>query len=297
MNVHRARRRAHLQHDVGLELANRSIKVFVMALSRIPVWIAQRTPRRVKAAVHNVRFLDRTLMSLYGSLIKDKVMSIEEGPMRGIKLATSQHTSHAHIHGTYEREVQDAIDRMVQPGDICYDLGASIGYMTLLMARKAKHVYSFEPAPHAIAEMKHHIAANGMRNVTIVPSPVSNEVRDVRFCVTDGAYGSAINETETRWPVLQLRTTTLDLFAKDHPIPDFLKIDVEGEEGAVLDGAVGLLAQRKMSICCEIHSSEAARSVLGTLDRFGYKVTLLDGSPAKAPQGALAGEFHILAYP
>jgi len=135
--VHRARRRAHLQHDVGLELANRSIKVFVMALSRIPVWIAQRTPRRVKAAVHNVRFLDRTLMSLYGSLIKDKVMSIEEGPMRGIKLAASQHTSHAHINGTYEREVQDAIDHMVQPGDICYDLGASIGYMTLLMARKA----------------------------------------------------------------------------------------------------------------------------------------------------------------
>jgi len=103
--------------------------------------------------------------------------------------------------------------------------------MTLLMARTAKHVYSFEPAP--------------------TPSPK-------RFCLTDGAYGSAINETETRWPVLQLRTTTLDLFAKVHPIPDFLKIDVEGEEGAVLDGAVGLQARRKMSICCEIHSREAA---------------------------------------
>src|SRR5207245_2607891 len=143
-------------------------------------------------------------------------------------------------------------------------------YMTLLMARKAKHVYSFEPAPHAIAEMKHHIAANGIRNVTIVPSPVSDGVRDVRFCLTDGAYGSAINETETRWPVLPSKTTTLDLFTKDHPIPDFMKMDVEGEEGAVLDGAGELLARRQTSICCEVHSREAARSVLGTLDRFGY---------------------------
>jgi FkbM family methyltransferase len=269
----------------------------IMTLSRIPVWMAQHTPPRVKSAIHHVRFLDRALMSLYGSLIKDKVMSIQDGPMRGIKLVASQHTSHAHINGTYEREVQDAIDSMVRPGDVCYDLGASIGYMTLLMARKASHVYAFEPAPHAIAEMKRHIAANSLENVTIVPSPVSNGVREVRFCLTDGAYGSAINDTETRWPVLQLKTTTLNLFVKDHPVPDFLKMDVEGEEGAVLDAAGDLLAQRKTSICCEVHNREVARSVLGTLQRFGYRVTLLDGTPAKVPEEVLAGEFHILARP
>jgi FkbM family methyltransferase len=268
-----------------------------MELSRIPVWLAQRTPGRVKTAIHHVRFLDRTLMSFYGSLIENKVMAIEGGPMRGIKLSASQHTSHAHINGTYEREVQEAIDSMVRPGDICYDLGASIGYMTLLMARKAKHVYSFEPAPHAIAEMKRHIATNSLKNVTIVPSPVSGRVREVRFCLTDGAYGSAINDTETRWPVLQLQTTTLDIFVKDHPVPDFLKMDVEGEEGAVLEAAGDLLAQRKTSICCEVHNREAARSVLGTLERYGYRVTLLDGTPARVPEEVLAGEFHILARP
>ncbi len=269
----------------------------MMTLSRIPVWMAQRTPRSVKMAIHHVRFLDRALMSLYGSLIQDKVMPIQEGPLRGIKLAASQHTSHAHINGTYERDVQDAIASMVRPGDVCYDLGASIGYMTLLMARTAKHVYSFEPAPHAIAEMKRHIAANGMRNVTIVPSPVSGGVKDVRFCITDGAYGSAINPTETRWPVLHLTTTTLDLFIKDHPVPDFMKMDIEGEEGAVLEGASDLLAQRKTSICCEVHNRDAAVSVFNTLAKFGYTVTLLDGTPAKVPEEVLVGEFHIIARP
>jgi FkbM family methyltransferase len=268
-----------------------------MSLSRIPVWIAKRTPKPVKDVIHHVRFLDKALMNVYGSMLQGQVMPIAEGPMRGIKLAASQHTSHAHINGTYEREVQVAIDSMVRPGDICYDLGASIGYMTLLMARKAKHVYSFEPAPHAANEMKAHLAANGFENVTIVPSPVSDGVREVRFCLTDGAYGSAINDTETRWPVLQLQTTTLDLFAKDHPIPDFLKMDVEGEEGRVLDAAQTLLAQRKTRICAEVHNREAAASVLGTLKRFGYTVTLLDGSPAKVPDTVMAGEFHIMARP
>jgi len=268
-----------------------------MPLSRIPVWIAQRTPKPVKAAIHHVRFLDKALMGVYGSLIQDQVMTIGAGPMRGIKLAASQHTSHAHINGTYEREVQEAIDSLLRPGDVCYDLGASIGYMTLLMARKAKQVYSFEPAPHAAAEMKRHLAANGLANVTIVPLPVSNGVREVRFCLTDGAYGSAINDTETRWPVLQLETTTLDLFARDHPVPDFLKMDVEGEEGRVLEGAQEVLAHRKTRICCEVHNREAAESVLTTLHRFGYTVTLLDGSPARVPETVMAGEFHILARP
>jgi FkbM family methyltransferase len=266
-------------------------------LSRVAVFLSQHTPRGLKSYVHKVRFLDNSLMSLYGTLLTNSVLVIKDGPLSGMKLAADRHTSHAHINGTYERDVQEAIDRMVKPGDVCYDLGASIGYMSLVMARKAKHVYSFEPSPNAIAEMKRHIAANALQNVTIVPFPVSGTVKEVRFCVTDVAYGSSINETETKWPALQLTTTTVDLFAKDHEPPDFMKIDVEGEEGAVLDGARQTLGRRKATICCEIHNQEAARSVLATLKEFDYDVRLMDGSPAEVPQEFLPGEFHVLASP
>jgi hypothetical protein len=110
----------------------------------------------------------------------------------------------------------------------------------------------------------------------------------VRFCLTDGAYGSAINETETRWPVLQLRTTTLDLLPRTIR-PDFLKMDVEGEEGAVLDGAAQLLARRKMSICCEVHSREAARSVLGTIEARSPKPTNIQHPTSAGVSRRLAG--------
>jgi FkbM family methyltransferase len=268
-----------------------------MSLFETSLWIARRIPTPVKSAIHRVRFLDRTVMGAYGATVRGHVPTIDAGPMRGIKLAASRHTSHAHIDGTYERDVVEAIDGMLRDGDVCYDLGASIGYMSLLMARRAMHVYAFEPAPHAAAEIGRHLAVNKVRNVTIVPSPLSDKVREVRFCVTDVAYGSAINESETRWPVLRLQAATVDVFARANRPPDFLKIDVEGEEGRVLEGATEVLTRSKPRICCELHDREVAASVLGTLGRFGYTVTLLDGSPAKIPDTVVPGRFHILARP
>ena len=161
--------------------------------------------------------------------------TIASGPLEGLKLAVSQHTSHAHIGGTYEIHTQLAVDRCVKPGFVCYDLGASIGFLTLVMARKASHVFSFAPAPHAAGELNKQIAINNFENVTIVPRPISDCDREVQFALTDVAYGSAIVTNSTKWPTLTLRTMTLDEFT--HSFPDFVKIDVDGEEGRVLAGA------------------------------------------------------------
>lgn len=257
--------------------------------------MAQYMPARLKGRIHQFRSVDRVLMRLYGKLAGGAVVSIKDGPLCGMKLAASRHTSHAHINGTYERPILEAIERAVRPGAVCYDLGASIGYMTLLMARKARHVYAFEPSPVASAEMRCHVSVNALQNVTLVPDPVSGEVKQVRFCVNDAAYGSSINDAETRWPVRHLTTTTLDLFAASHQPPDFIKIDVEGEEGAVLEGARKILSQYRPSICCEIHNLEAARAVWSILDEYGYEIRTIDDLPATLPDNIVAGDFHILA--
>jgi FkbM family methyltransferase len=217
--------------------------------------------------------------------------------MAGIQLLTGKHVSHAHIRGTYELEVLKAVDERVKPGAICYDLGASIGYISLLMARKAQHVYAFEPAPHAIAILNEQAAANNLHNLTLVPTPISDSVREVSFSVGDAAYGSGINEHETRFPVLKLKTTTLDIFAGENAAPDFIKIDVEGEEGRVLEGARGLLAGKRPTIVCELHSVEAAAHSLQVLHECGYRVSRLDGSEFIAGDCIRAGDVQVLCVP
>ncbi len=226
-----------------------------------------------------------------------RVVHIKSGPLVGVRLVVSDHVSHAHVAGTYELETQSAIDRLISPGCVCYDLGASIGYMTLLMARKAKHVFAFEPAPHAASELREHADANGFGNISIVRNPVSDCERSVEFGLTDNAYGSRIVESQSKWLTLRLRTITLDSFVTTHPFLDFIKIDIEGEEGRALQGSQSILRKKKTLICCEIHSEEAAHQVQGILSQHGYRISTLSGEPFQVSGPIVPGEVQILAFP
>ena len=267
-------------------------------LRSLTVHLARWIPRFVKRWVHGNRLLDRITRRTFSTLVgaSSGIATIDSGSLAGLKLVVSEHVSYAHLSGSYELDVQRAIDRYLSSGSICYDIGASIGYMSLLMARSAEHVYAFEPAPHAAEELRGHARCNGFDNITLVPAAVSDSGRPVVFSVTDNAYGSRIVEDQSSWPTLTLTTTTLDDFAATHPLPDFIKMDVEGEEGRVLRGASALLARKAPIICCELHSEEAAREVLDVLVPRGYRVSRLDGTPFVIGR-AVPGEVHVMAIP
>lgn len=266
-------------------------------LRSLVIFAAARTPVQLKRWVHRNHNRDIFTRKLFGKLLGTGVAVIPDGPMKGIRLVCGPQVSHAHLMGTYERETLEAVDRYVKPGDICYDLGASIGYLSILMARKAKHVYAFEPAPHAIEEIRKHTAANGLDNITIDTSPVTNGVREVSFAMSYAAFGAGINENATDREVIRLQTTTLDLFSSTHPLPDFMKIDIEGEEGRALEGAQQLLARKRPVICCEVHSEQAGHEVLAALSPHRYKVETLDGKPFQPTSDIVAGEVQVMCFP
>jgi FkbM family methyltransferase len=266
-------------------------------LRALALLAARATPNFARQWMHRHNNVYNALRRLFGRLMGGAPVEIRSGPMKGMKLAPSEHVSHAHIRGTYELGTQQALDRLVQPGFICYDLGASIGYLSLLMARKAKHVFAFEPAPHAAAEMRRQMTVNGAVNITVVGDPVSDGEREVSFALTDVAFGSGINETQTRWPVIKLRSTTLDIFAASHPVPDLLKIDVEGEEGRVLEGARNLLLTKRPTVCCELHSKEAAEAVMRVLSECLYEVATLEGQPFAVGENIVAGDVQVIGTP
>jgi FkbM family methyltransferase len=266
-------------------------------LRTLAVAAAKRCPQSIKNWVHRDRQRDWLTRRLFGALLGGGTTTILSGPMAGIHLVNGPQVSHAHLTGTYELDTLKAVEEAVKPGFVCYDLGASIGYISLLMARKARQVFAFEPAPHAVAELRRHAAANGFENIVVVPSPLSDGDRDVSFVLTDAAFGSSINESETRWPVLKLRTTTLDRFIENNPPPDFIKMDVEGEEGRVLEGSRNLLSRHHPVICCELHSDEAAAHVQKVLSEYGYSITDLEGRPFSVRSGIIAGEVQVMCRP
>jgi FkbM family methyltransferase len=222
--------------------------------------------------------------------------TVQSGPMARVTLRTSKDVSHAHIRGTYEYGVQEAIASSVRTGMVCYDLGASIGYMSLLMAHcGASQVFSFEPAPHAAGVLAQQAAANKWTHrIKHVPLAVSDCAKTVTFSLTDNAYGSRIGEFGQQHMTVQC--TTLDTFAAEHGYPDFIKMDVEGEEVSVLRGATAVL-RRKPTLCIEIHGREQAIGVSEILAQYGYTLSLITEGGMKPYQAGEAkpGDVQVLA--
>jgi FkbM family methyltransferase len=259
-------------------------------------------PTPISRTLKEVPFFQKIYRTVFLKSLgrEGEIIAIRSGPMAGIKLVAGNPITHAQINGTYELDVANCIDRLVQPDWVCYDLGASTGYFSLLMAKKARRVYAFEPTPHCAEWIRVYADANRFDNIEIVPSVISDSEKMVTFAMTGTGYGSQVVDPETtdaRWQRIELRSLTLDQFVVDHTEPDFLKIDIEGQEGRALEGAAALLERKRPVICCEIHDLENAAQVGKVLGALGYTITTLDGEPFEMPRSIYPGDFHVLCRP
>lgn len=259
--------------------------------------IARLLPTSLKQRIHQSEQLQALSGKIYGTMLGNKPQRVASGPLAGVMFAPSAHLSHAHISGSYELEIQNVVDGLVEKGDVCYDLGASIGYFTLLMAQRASMVYAFEPSPIALVEFSRHMALNPDAPVLVVPIPISNATSTIKFGVVNTAYGSRIvGEGGTHWPLLPLETSSIDTFAETHRPPNVLKIDVEGFEADVLRGATRTLAAHHPRICCELHNVKVSHEVVEILTGHGYKLTNPAGQPFTVPNTIVTGqEVHVVA--
>lgn len=209
----------------------------------------------------------------------------------------------------YEADVADVFLRAVRDGDTVFDVGANVGFFTLLgafLAGPTGRVVSFEPAAENLRRLAANIALNDVANITVVEQPVSDGIEDTAFHLnSDNAGGHSLwapgnfpaNAKSREAPrSIAMRTTTIDAEVARLNLapPRVIKIDTEGAEHKVLAGAAGLLQGRKVPyIVAELHefglqqmgSSQAA--LRGFMAEFGYETFLLylDGSlPRLAPR-------------
>lgn len=149
----------------------------------------------------------------------------------------------------WERLTTEMFKRVVKEGDVVLDIGANIGYFTLLAARlvgeKGK-VYSFEPEPTNYSLLLKNIKLNSYDNVVPLQKAVSNVKGTVRLHLSDtdtGAHTLRHNPSGQGFTALpsdksvEVEAVALDEYFEDkgHAI-NVIKLDVEGAEMAVLLG-------------------------------------------------------------
>jgi len=169
------------------------------------------------------------------SLLKPKEISLIEVQGNKIYIDTSGHVvSRALLMtGIWEKDVTDLFKRIVKEGMTVVDIGANIGYYTLLAADlvgKKGRVFAFEPDPHIYSLLVKNVEANGYKNVIPVNKAVSNKVGTAELFLNpsnkdDHRLCKSYNGQEH----VNVEVVTLDNFFKAYnPRVDVIKMDIEG---------------------------------------------------------------------
>lgn len=197
--------------------------------------------------------------------------------------------------GTLEPGVQTALAERLRRGGVLYDVGANIGFFSLLGARRVGptgHVYAFEPVPENAAAIRANAAANGLANITVIEAAATRTSGSADLLVIGEASWSHLasygDHPGTR-RTLSTRTVAIDDLGDLRP-PDVVKVDVEGAEIAALAGMERILGEHAPAIVCECHATNVELADL--LERWEYSLANLDGHAAvrDAPP-----DVHVLA--
>lgn len=139
------------------------------------------------------------------------------------------------------------VSRFVRPGDVFVDIGANVGYYTLVASRlvgDTGHVYAFEPDPIAFSILERNVALNGITNVTLEQKAVSNEKGSIQLFLSEKNKGDhQIYEGNEERRAIDVEAVKLDDYFVDYDgAVNFVKIDTQGAEGVILEGMQEVIA-------------------------------------------------------
>ncbi|HXH72430.1 MAG TPA: FkbM family methyltransferase [Mariprofundaceae bacterium] len=214
----------------------------------------------------------------------------------------------------YEPECVRAARRFMRQGGIVVDIGANIGQYSLLAAVRvgpAGRVLAFEPSPPILERLRRHLAINRVDNVEVVPCAVSDVAGTLSYYgpaqagnLGQGSLVAPSDADGTRsHEALPVQAVRLDaeLAARGIDTVDFVKIDVEGHEMAVLRSAEPWLRERRIRVLMVEISPDNLRqagqdheAVIGYLQGFDYRPMVAHWSGRLRPlQGAVLADTNV----
>ena len=189
--------------------------------------------------------LGRAIRAPLQLLPKSAVVPILSGPNAGLRWIVGSGT-HGCWLGWYDRESAALLQALCRPGMTVFDVGANVGYFTLLLSRAVGltgKVIAFEPDPSNLTNLRRNLRANAMDNVSVLAAAVTD--KEGEACFESAASMGRVCATGA----LSVRTCCLDDFSS----PYVVKMDIEGGEVTALLGAERILNEGRTAWLIEIH--------------------------------------------
>lgn len=228
------------------------------------------------------------------------------GPGRGLRF-TAGPSNPAYENGTNELLVQAAVAAHLSDGGVLLDIGANVGFFSVIGARlvgPSGRVVAFEPVPANADLIRRNATANGFSQISVVAKAVTDRAGRGQLVLAEYAGGAALASVAPPPDAcgeIEVDLVTIDGWLAGQPdlSPDLVKIDVEGAEAAVLHGMTATLGRRRPVVVVELDDSTAvaaeakADECRAILEGHGYVVERLEDSYPEISWHVI----HLLALP
>ncbi len=182
--------------------------------------------------------------------------------------------------GFFEEEKQIIMSQHIKKKHVYFDIGAHVGFFTILGARlvgEEGQVFAWEPVQRNFEFLNKHIKLNNFKNVTIFKDAIWDSEGEVSFSINldDQSMGNISKDGN-----FKVKTVSLDFLFENRiiPLPDSIKIDVEGSELFVLKGGKKLIEQAKPIIFLSTHGFEIHKECIEMLQNWGYTVSSMESN-------------------
>ena len=207
----------------------------------------------------------------------------------------------------FDEEIQEIalLESLMKDAKVFFDIGAFNGLFSIALGKKCPklQVHCFEPHPANFERTKHNAAINKLDNVCLHHMGISDKAGVLDFYIPQDKSMTTISSFDASFynrhsgaqPTRHaVATTSLDFFCEEKEIyPQFIKIDVEGHEYEVLNGAKHVIEAHRPTILCEIFTMQfdddgmfqaslpKVYNLNETVKNLGYDIYMIEGGQLK----------------
>ena len=273
-------------------------------------WAAHALPAPVKKTFYKLPFLAAFLRRSLNKAAPQGIHPVEiaGGILTSMQMTLDLQKEKDYWLGTYEPDLQAAARHYIKSGMTVYDVGANIGYISLIAAKlngPDGKIFSFEALPANIQRLNENIKLNQLEDrISVQHAAVVDKDGKVTFYMhQSGAMGKAAGSAgreETYQQSIEVNGVALDDFAfnQQQPKPGLVKLDIEGGEGMALAGMPRMLKEVRPIFLIELHGEQAARLVWEQLCANQYSLhQMKHGYPQIFSLQELDWKAYVVALP
>jgi FkbM family methyltransferase len=265
------------------------------------------------APFHHYTLSHRITSWISQNVFGNYIYTCHHGLLKGLKRKGGLGWLPESISGSVETEEHRFWLSLDFTNKVVWDIGSFQGLLAMFFAKTARQVVCFEPNDTNRKRLLENISLNALANVKVRPVGIGSTPQTATMVYSPLMSGGAsvdeltVTNLEHRSDVVrqQIEITTVDQeAASGTPIPDFIKIDIEGHELAALQGARSVLAQHRPTLFLEMHGEtlrekkQKVRALAEFLSDAGYHVIHVETKTVITPQNSeVAMEGHLYGTP